>query len=432
MRWLAVATCLALAISFWRSITSQGLDQSIPEDWANDAHIRELIQPPENSGSRIIHKSPEQWLKQHSDLDTRPARHPALVASRPKAALISLVRNSELDGILQSMRELEFRFNRRYNYPWLFFSEKPFSSDFIAATSNITSAPTSYHLIPLAHWSTPTWIDQNRYMNSLDYLGALGVGKGWMLSYRNMCRWNSGFFYQHPALQPYDYYWRVEPDIHFFCDIPYDPFAFLHANNLVYGFNINILEDARSFPSLWSTTLDFISAHPDLIHPDADLEWLIDPTAGGDYNNCQFFSNFEIGSLAFFRSEPYQTYFNWLDERGGFYYERFGDAPVHTLALSLLVPKSKVWFFRDIGYQHDIARHCPAEGVRNGRCDCEPTSLDENFYKLVPMESAQGKPVDTCVRMWLGGEWLGKREGWSQDIERAVGGDGYGGYIREG
>ena len=105
---------------------------------------------------------------------------------------------------------------------------------------------------------------------------------------------------------------------------------------------------------------------------------------------------------------------------------------MHTLALSLLVPKSKVWFFRDIGYQHDIARHCPAEGVRNGRCDCEPTSLDENFYKLVPMESAQGKPVDTCVRMWLGGEWLGKREGWSQDIERAVGGDGYGGYIREG
>jgi len=50
-------------------------------------------------------------------------------------------------------------------------------------------------------------------MNSLDYLGTIGVGKGWMLSYRNMCRWNSGFFYKHPVLKDYDYYWRVEPDV---------------------------------------------------------------------------------------------------------------------------------------------------------------------------------------------------------------------------
>ena len=27
-------------------------------------------------------------------------------------------------------------------------------------------------------------------------------------------------------MMQYDYYWRVEPDIEFFCDITYDPFAF--------------------------------------------------------------------------------------------------------------------------------------------------------------------------------------------------------------
>lgn len=244
-----------------------------------------------------------------------------------------------------------------------------------------------------------------------------------------MCRWNSGFFYHHPALIDYDFYWRVEPDVHFFCNIPYDPFAFLAANNLVYGFNMNILEDARSFPSLWATTLQFVREHPEFLHPDADYSWLIDEKQASGYTNCQFFSNFEIGDLRFFRSEAYQAYFHFLDEKGGFFYERYGDAPIHTLAMALFAGKRQAWFFRDIGYQHDALRHCPEIG--GGRCACDPTSIDENFYKLVPMESPQKKPADTCVRRWLGGEWLVKKEGWRAEIERAVGGDGFGGYVKQ-
>lgn len=123
-----------------------------------------------------------------------------------------------------------------------------------------------------------------------------------------------------------------------------------------YGFNMNILDDARSFPSLWSRTRSFINAHPEYIHPEADLDWLLDPHNSGDYNNCQFFSNFEIGSLNYFRSEANEKYFEWLDRGGGFYYERFGDAPIHTLSVAMFAPKSEIWFFRDIGYQHDINR----------------------------------------------------------------------------
>jgi alpha 1,2-mannosyltransferase len=358
-------------------------------------------------------------------------------STRPKAAIISLVRNEELEGILQSIRQLELHWNHKYHYPWIFFNEKPFSDEFKvtslstfcslrlitmqAASSNVTSSPCFYELIPVEHWSTPTWIDEDRYMNSLSYLDHIGVGKGYMLSYHQMCRWNSGFFYKHPALQDYEFYWRVEPDVHFLCDINYDVFLFARDNRIKYGFNMNILDDARSFPSLWRQTRDFMSKNPDMLHPDAELDWLLDET--GDYNNCQFFSNFEIGSLDFFRGQSNEAYFHYLDAHGGFYYERFGDAPIHTLSVAMFLPKRETWFFRDIGYQHDIARHCPREG--EGRCNCEPTPLDENFYKLVPMESPQRKPRDTCIRKWMGGEWVEKREGWSQVAERAFGGDGY-------
>lgn len=250
-----------------------------------------------------------------------------------------------------------------------------------------------------------------------------------------MCRWNSGYFYLHPALASYTYYWRVEPDVHFFCDIPYDPFRFLRDNGIIYGFNMNILDDARSFASLWKVTREFMGRYPELVHEDADLEWLVDVDGnGGEYNNCQFFSNFEIGDLNFFRSEANRRYFEYLDSESvnGFYYERFGDAPVHTLSVALFAGgKEKTWYFRDIGYQHDIARHCPGPEVGRGLCDCEATGLDENFYRLVPMESPQRKPRDGCLRLWLGGEWLERREGWDGSVERVVGGDGLGGYVRE-
>ena len=262
-----------------------------------------------------------------------------------------------------------------------------------------------------------------------------------MLSYRHMCRWNSGFFYLHPALADYDYYWRVEPDVQFFCQLGYDVFQFMADMKLVYGFNMNILEDARSFVSLWKLTVRFFEENMGYVHPDADWSWLVDEesdtaaelgTGAGGYNNCQFFSNFEIGDLRFFRSEGYQAYFRYLDEMGGFFYERFGDAPIHTLAVSLLAGRGEVWFFRDVGYQHDQARHCPMDaGEGGGRCMCEPTRLDENFYKLVPMESPQRKPKDTCIRLWLGGEWLRKKEGWKAEVERLLGGDGFGGYLRD-
>lgn len=33
---------------------------------------------------------------------------------------------------------------------------------------------------------------------------------GHSVPYRNMCRFNSGFFFRHPLLADYDYYWRIE------------------------------------------------------------------------------------------------------------------------------------------------------------------------------------------------------------------------------
>ena len=65
-------------------------------------------------------------------------------------------------------------------------------------------------------------------------------------------------------------------------------------------------------------------------------------TPDGDYNRCHFWSNFEIVDLGFFRSEAYTRYFNYLDRTGGFFLERWGDAPVHSLGAAILLNSSQV------------------------------------------------------------------------------------------
>jgi mannosyltransferase len=72
-----------------------------------------------------------------------------------------------------------------------------------------------------------------------------------MESYHHMCRFYSGFFYKHELLQKYDWYWRVEPDIKYFCDITYDPFVHMARNNKTYGFTIAVKELKETVPNIF-------------------------------------------------------------------------------------------------------------------------------------------------------------------------------------
>jgi hypothetical protein len=46
-------------------------------------------------------------------------------------------------------------------------------------------------------------------------------------------------------------------------------------------------------------------------------------------------------------------FFEHLDKAGGFYYERWGDAPVHSIGAALFAKKDQIHFFEDIGYRHE-------------------------------------------------------------------------------
>lgn len=97
----------------------------------------------------------------------------------------------------------------------------------------------------------------------------------------------------------------------------------------------------------------------------------------GDNLNPIVWSNFEIGDLDFWRGEAYAKFFDYLDQKGGFYYERWGDAPVHSIGAALFARKDQIHFFSDIGYRHEPFQHCPqGEQHSRGKCWC---AENENF-----------------------------------------------------
>ncbi|PFH47538.1 glycosyltransferase family 15 protein [Amanita thiersii Skay4041] len=304
---------------------------------------------------------------------------------RANATLLMLARNGDVDGAVRSVREMEDRFNRRFGYPYVFLNEEPFSEEFKKRVSVLSNAPMEFGLIPHDHWYQPNWIDEPKAEAARKKMENEQIIYGGSVSYRNMCRFNSGFFFKHPLVQQYRWYWRIEPDVHFHCDVQFDPFLYMEDHDKVYSFTIAMYEFEATIPTLWQTVTDFKNKHPEFIAKDNAMNFLSD-NGGERYNLCHFWSNFEIADMEFWRGPAYTAFFEHLESTGGFYYERWGDAPVHSIAAALFARKDQIHFWDEIGYEHNPYTHCPQSEAnwKRGKCSCnQQKSFDYDGYSCM-------------------------------------------------
>ncbi|GAA5843332.1 hypothetical protein JCM11251_007288 [Rhodosporidiobolus azoricus] len=271
-----------------------------------------------------------------------------------RAAFVSLTRNQEVWEIVSAMQSLLDRCESCRKYEWVFLNDQEFSDEFKRATSTVAPAACHYGLVPRSEWEEPGWIDETKAAEERKKMEDNKVIYGGSKTYRRMCRYQSGYFFRHKLLAGYDYYWRLEPSVKFcpspllfnlsYCNIPYDPFVLMRDKDLKYGFTVSLYEYESTIPTLWKSTKDFIAAHPEHLAKPNAMDWLSND-GGETYNRCHFW----IGSLSFLRSKAYLDYFDHLDRAGGFSYERWGDAPVHSIAAALFLKPSEIHYFQDIG-----------------------------------------------------------------------------------
>lgn len=277
---------------------------------------------------------------------------------RANATFVVLARNKEIDGVIQSIKSVERHFNRWYNYGYVFLNDGDFDDNFKETVMNHTSGTCEFGKVGPEMWGFPDWIDPKVAKEGIAKQGDNAVMYGGLESYHSMCRFYSGFFFNHPLLLKYEWYWRVEPEITYFCDITYDPFLEMIEHKKTYGFTIAIKELKETVPNLFRYASAYMrtnnitsqglwemftepkekkdqadeSKSPTQMTSD-DITWTepvinnpvdIDPDAmeGEKYNMCHFWSNFEIARLDWFRSKEYQDFFEMMDRSGGFWMER--------------------------------------------------------------------------------------------------------------
>jgi mannosyltransferase len=357
-------------------------------------------------------------------------RDPLVESKKPRAnaAFVVLARNSEIDGVILSMRSLERRFNQWFNYPWIFINDEPFTEEFETRVYEVASGDVKFGVIPQNKWKfdqqqSQSPSDQLYFNEAVESQGDRGIMYGNMPSYHNMCRFYSGYFFEHPLVVELDWYWRVEPEVDFYCDLTYDPFIEMEKRGKKYGYTIAIKELVDTVPNLFRYTEKFIKEQnielPDtwkfftnnfkfytgtnenlyfdvknvndlwnklhkntlyyyaklnapttndpkilkLLVKHSKMQGLNSPVQekynNRNYNMCHFWSNFEIASNKLFTSPQYKAYYEFLEESNGFFTERWGDAPVHSLAAGMFLSLDEIHYFRDIGYKHSTIGHCP-------------------------------------------------------------------------
>jgi alpha 1,2-mannosyltransferase len=107
----------------------------------------------------------------------------------------------EKDAIAETLVNFQDKFNKNFDYPYVFLNEELFTEEFKSAMQ--TAAPKAtmkFGLVPKEHWSYPSWVDESLAQESRQKMDEQGVMYASLESYHHMCRYQSGFFFDHHLL----------------------------------------------------------------------------------------------------------------------------------------------------------------------------------------------------------------------------------------
>ena len=162
--------------------------------------------------------------------------------------------------------------------------------------------------------------------------GPVGFGHpGFSVEYRSMCRFFSGAFFVNEALANYSSYIRLDTDSKFLKGADFSLFRWLKSSEIQYGFIDSAVQNDHTdvVRNLRKSIKKYVGLQRGLTMPK-------------HIGTRMYYTNFEIGSLEFFRSDSWQNFFSYLDSTTGFYLHRWGDAPVRFAGLWAVGSKKKI------------------------------------------------------------------------------------------
>lgn len=171
-------------------------------------------------------------------------------------------------------------------------------------------------------------------------------------TYRAMCRFFAGIIMRHEALQPYEYYLRLDGgDSRLTGTFSYDPFYIMIINQYKYGYyTIDTAAQNRRFDRVIKKWINRLPYWKSLLHPFWN-------TRTGRYNGRYYYNNFECVHLPTFRSSLHERLFRSADASGTFLLgdtpkTNLGDADFRSVSIAFLISPSELHQFQKFPYRH--------------------------------------------------------------------------------
>jgi len=200
----------------------------------------------------------------------------------------------------------------------------------------------------------PAWKDK---MNS--------CAKAASTSYKHMNQFFTRVMYEHPSLEMYRYYLRIDADFIFSADVAEDPFCMMAKTGRKFMWETRKeIMDVSCSDGLWEWFLQYQTTHG-LIPRDPDF-WK--PSVA----RVNYVGYAGMGDLQFFRSDRVRRLANALNDDGRIYLNRWSDQTYYPLLFALFENHTKVG---DVGFGWPENSWCH-------KCEIPPGQFDPMTGKI--------------------------------------------------
>lgn len=289
--------------------------------------------------------------------------------TQTNSAIFYLTQNSDVRRtyLKTSLYFLFRNFNAKYKYPVIIFHEGDYDlksqEDVLMSVRDSCRSLVSFQTLDKDDFEIPTHIDKERVRQIV----ALRPVPYWRNEkYRMMCRWWTVLFQKYA--KNYDYVMRLDDDSFIEEPIHRDMFqsmkqgGFAYASNIIhndcamcsYGmkefFEKQFPEKKQLMNELFVASkipMRAIQCHTfrSVMTINGDLK---DPAPEEitSWSPIIYYNNFFVMDMNFWRQEKVQSLVQSIDIQGSIFYYRWGDAPLHTLIVSLVAGPEKIERFK--------------------------------------------------------------------------------------
>lgn len=249
--------------------------------------------------------------------------------NKPKAFIYYLTRHARLGLLLDSLSGLDNYFNNKYQYPIIIFHEV--EPTLLRDRLTIRSRTNSTVYFQTVNFTLPSFIPKNFTQRHCPT----------KLGYRHMCRFHAKGIYDQAINEGFEYAWRLDDDSNLRKPVDLDLFIIMQKNHFKYGYIHSVYDLPSCIRGLWESTQLYINKsaiNTTFFHEEK--------------RGYVFANNFEISKISFWLSDNYRKYFDYIDKTAGIYYNRWGDAPIKSIAVMMFVPRRQIYIFPNMSYSH--------------------------------------------------------------------------------